>query len=48
MLANDSMSSNQSGEDEMRKNIIEADLLDCMVAMPAKDATEPFGLEVDS
>jgi type I restriction enzyme M protein len=34
VLANGSMSSNQSGEGDIRKNIIEADLVDCMVAMP--------------
>jgi type I restriction enzyme M protein len=34
VLANGSMSSNQSGEGEIRKNIIEDDLVDCMVAMP--------------
>lgn len=34
VLANGSMSSNQSGEGEIRKNIIEADLVDCMVALP--------------
>ena len=34
VLANGSMSSNQSGEGEIRKNIIEADLVDCMVSMP--------------
>ncbi len=33
VLANGSMSSNQSGEGEIRKNLIEADLVDCMVAM---------------
>ncbi|MCK4271616.1 N-6 DNA methylase [bacterium] len=36
VLANGSMSSNQSGEGEIRKNIIEADLLDCMVALPGQ------------
>lgn len=36
VLANGSMSSNQSGEGEIRKNIIEADLVDCMVALPAQ------------
>ncbi|RPI78488.1 MAG: SAM-dependent DNA methyltransferase [Desulfobacteraceae bacterium] len=36
VLANGSMSSNQSNEGEIRKNIIEADLLDCMVAMPGQ------------
>jgi type I restriction enzyme M protein len=30
VLANGSMSSNQSGEGEIRKAIIEADLVDCM------------------
>jgi type I restriction enzyme M protein len=36
VLANGSMSSNQSNEDEIRKAIIEADLVDCMVAMPGQ------------
>jgi len=36
VLANGSMSSNQSGEGEIRKNIIEADLVDCMLAMPSQ------------
>src|SRR6059036_1855279 len=36
VLANGSMSSNHSGEGEIRKNIIEADLLDCMVALPGQ------------
>jgi len=36
VLANGSMSSNQSGEGEIRKNIIAADLVDCMVALPAQ------------
>jgi type I restriction-modification system DNA methylase subunit len=35
-LANGSMSSNQAGEGEIRKNIIEADLVDCMVALPGQ------------
>ncbi len=30
------MSSNQSGEGEIRKNIIEADLVNCMVALPGQ------------
>lgn len=34
VLANGSMSSNQSGEGEIRKSIVEADLVDCMVALP--------------
>ncbi len=33
VLANGSMSSNQSGEGEIRKAIIEADLVDCMIAL---------------
>jgi type I restriction enzyme M protein len=36
VLANGSMSSNQSGEGEIRMNIIEADLVDCMVALPGQ------------
>jgi len=36
VLANGSMSSNQSGEGEIRKNIIEAALVDCMIALPAQ------------
>jgi len=34
VMANGSLSSNTSGEGEIRKNIIEADLVDCIVAMP--------------
>lgn len=34
VMANGSMSSNQSGEGEIRKKIIEADLVDCMIALP--------------
>lgn len=36
VLANGSMSSNTSGEGEIRKKIIEADLVDCMVALPTQ------------
>jgi type I restriction enzyme M protein len=36
VLANGSMSSNQSGEGEIRKAIIESDLVDCMVALPGQ------------
>jgi type I restriction enzyme M protein len=36
VLANGSMSSNQSGEGDIRKAIIEADLVDCMVALPGQ------------
>ena len=35
VLANGSLSSNTSGEGEIRKNIIEADLVDCIIAMPS-------------
>ena len=36
VLANGSMSSNQSGEGEIRRRIVEADLVDCMVALPGQ------------
>jgi type I restriction enzyme M protein len=36
VLANGSMSSNQSGEGEIRKALIEADLVDCMIALPGQ------------
>ena len=36
VLANGSMSSNQSGEGEIRKRIIEAALVDCMIALPGQ------------
>lgn len=36
VLANGSMSSNQSGEGEIRKAIIEADMVDCMIALPGQ------------
>ena len=36
VLANGSMSSNQSGEGKIRKNLIEAELVDCMVALPGQ------------
>lgn len=36
VMANGSMSSQQSGEGEIRKAIIEADLVDCMVALPGQ------------
>jgi type I restriction enzyme M protein len=36
VLANGSMSSNQSGEGDIRKAMIEADLVDCMVALPGQ------------
>ena len=36
VLANGSMSSNQSGEGEIRKSLIEGNLVDCMVALPGQ------------
>ncbi|RME25093.1 MAG: SAM-dependent DNA methyltransferase [Deltaproteobacteria bacterium] len=36
VLANGSMSSQQSGEGEIRRAIVEADLVDCMVALPGQ------------
>src|SRR5262245_4436061 len=36
VLANGSMSSNQSGDGDIRRAIIEADLVDCMVALPGQ------------
>ncbi len=36
VLANGSMNSNTGGEGEIRKNMIEAGLIDCMVALPAQ------------
>ena len=36
VLANGSMSSNQSGEGDIRRALIEADLVDCMVALPGQ------------
>jgi len=36
VLANGSMNSNTSGEGEIRRVILEADLVDCMVALPGQ------------
>ena len=36
VLANGSLSSRTSGEGEIRKNLVEADLVECIVAMPDK------------
>jgi type I restriction enzyme M protein len=36
VLANGSMSSSQSGEGEIRQKMIEADIVDCMVALPGQ------------
>ncbi len=36
VLANGSMSSTSGGEDDIRKAIVEADLVDCMIALPGQ------------
>lgn len=36
VLANGSMSSNTNNEGEIRKNLLEADLIDCMIALPGQ------------
>ena len=36
VLANGSMSSNQSGEGQIRRSIVEADLVDCIIALPGQ------------
>ena len=36
VLANGSMSTNQSNESEIRKNLVEENIIDCMVAMPSQ------------
>ena len=36
VLANGSMSSQQSGEGDIRKALVEADLIDCMIALPGQ------------
>ena len=36
VLSNGSMSSNSSGEGEIRKNIVENDLIDCMISLPSQ------------
>ena len=36
VLANGSVSYNQSGEGDIRRNLVEADLVDCMVALPGQ------------
>ena len=36
VLANGSMSSNQSGEGEIRRQLVEHDLVDCMIALPGQ------------
>ena len=36
VLANGSMSSAQSGEDTIRKAMVEADVVDCMIALPGQ------------
>ena len=36
VLANGSMSSNQSGEGDIRRQLVERDLVDCMIALPGQ------------
>ena len=36
VLANGYMSANTSGEGEIRKNIVEANLVDCIIALPGQ------------
>ena len=36
VLANGSMSSNTSGEGDIRKSMVEADIVDCMIALPSQ------------
>lgn len=36
VLANGSMSSTQSGEDTIRRNMVEGDVVDCMIALPGQ------------
>ena len=36
VLANGSMSSQQSGEDEIRRSMVQADVVECMVALPGQ------------
>jgi len=36
LLANGSMSSSTSGEGDIRKNLLQADLIECMVALPSQ------------
>jgi type I restriction enzyme M protein len=51
VLANGSMNSNSGGEGEIRKNMIEAGLIDCMVALrsiPCVTSTSPSGFPIMS
>ncbi len=36
VMANGSLSSNQSGKGDIRRNIIKADLVDCIIALPGQ------------
>ena len=45
LLANGSMSSNSSGEGDIRRALIEADLVECMVALPGQLFCSPKLLE---
>jgi hypothetical protein len=47
VLANGSVSSNQSGEGEIRKATIDANLVDCMVALPGQHFWHRKGTLID-
>jgi type I restriction enzyme M protein len=36
VLANGSMSSTQNGEDDIRRNLVDGDVIDCMIALPGQ------------
>ena len=46
LLANGSMSSNSSGEGDIRRALIEADLVECMVALPDLLAVDPIKVTI--
>ena len=41
VLANGSLSSQQSGEGEIRQTMVEDDLVECIVALPPSSSTPP-------
>ena len=46
LLANGSMSSNSSGEGDIRRALIEADLVECMVSLPDPLAVHPIKVTI--
>jgi type I restriction enzyme M protein len=46
VLANGSLSSNTSGEGEIRKSLIENNLIECIVALPKQLAKIGFSLDI--